>query len=148
MVVIDYLWNTQLVDDNGNLKHILIGFTIGSAQDRTAILSTKHLSENLPAILDIYRLQRSCGKVMFSQASVILFTGGVSGRHPPGQTPPGRHSLGRHTPVQTPPVQASSWADIPPGRHPSQQAATAADGTHPIGMHSCFKCFWNHAINQ
>ena len=37
-----------------------------------------------------YRPQRSCGKVMFSQASVILFTGGVSqhalGR-PPGQTP-------------------------------------------------------------
>ena len=24
-----------------------------------------------------YRPQRSCGKVMFSQASVILFTGGV-----------------------------------------------------------------------
>ena len=28
-----------------------------------------------------YRPQRSCGKVMFSQASVILFTGGC-GRHP------------------------------------------------------------------
>ena len=34
-----------------------------------------------------YRPQRSCGKVMFSQASVILFTGGMSGR-PPRQTPP------------------------------------------------------------
>ena len=34
-------------------------------------------------------LSRSCGKVRFSQASVILFTGrGVSGRHPPGRHPP------------------------------------------------------------
>ena len=82
------------------------------------------------------------------------------GRHPPpqqtpsGQTPPwadprGRHPswadtppgqtplLGRHPPGQTP---------IAPGRHPQgrqpppQQTATAADGTHPIGMHSCFQC--------
>ena len=60
-----------------------------------------------------YRQQRSCGKVMFSQASVILFTaGGVYpsmhwGRHPqadtPWQTLPGRHLLGRHPP----------WADTP-----------------------------------
>ena len=36
----------------------------------------------------IYRPQRSCGKAMFSQASVILSTGGC--RHPPRtrQTPP------------------------------------------------------------
>ena len=26
-----------------------------------------------------------------------------------------------------------------PGRHPPWQTATAAGGTHPIGMHSCFK---------
>ena len=44
---------------------------------------------------------------------------GVSGRHPlPGQT-----SLqGRHPPI---------------GRHPLPEMATAADGTHPAGMHSC-----------
>ena len=40
----------------------------------------------------------SCGKVMFSQVSAILSTGGSSrhplGRHPPGQTLP----LGRHSP--------------------------------------------------
>ena len=46
-----------------------------------------------------YRPQRRCGKVMFSQASVILFTGG-------GEVCP--------------------------------EMATAADGTHPTGMHSCF----------
>ena len=38
-----------------------------------------------------YRPQCSCGKVMFSQVSVILFTGGggvgVCGRHPWADTP-------------------------------------------------------------
>ena len=65
--------------------------------------------------LDFYRPQRSCGKVMFSQACVknSVNREGVSasvhaGIHPPGQTPPGRH---------------------PP-------AVTAADGTDPTGMHS------------
>ena len=63
-----------------------------------------------------YRLQRSCGKVMFSQASVILSTG----------TPPGGYPPWADTPRQTPPT----WADTPhlgrhgppgqspPGRHP------------------------------
>ena len=48
---------------------------------------------------------------MFSQASVILFGGGWS---------VSQHALGQKPPGQTPPT------------------ATAADGTHPIGMHSCF----------
>ena len=49
--------------------------------------------------------------------------------HPPGQTPSlGRHPLGRQHPRPSRPL----------GRHPSpQQIATAADGTHPTGMHSC-----------
>ena len=74
-------------------------------------------------ISHFYRPQGSCGKVMFSQVSVILFMrGGVVvwqtlplDKHPPPpwQTPP--HG-------QTPP-----WADPP----------TAADGTHPTGMPSC-----------
>ena len=47
----------------------------------------------------------------------------------PGQTPPS--PLGRHLP----PGQ-----DSPPGRtSPPQQTATAADGTHPTGMHSCWQ---------
>ena len=59
----------------------------------------------------------SCEKVMFSQASVILFTG--------GSTPP-------------------SFADsLPP------ESATAADGTHPTGMHSClFYIFRQKAFVQ
>ena len=100
-------------------------------------------------------LHHSHGKVMFSQASVILFTCGVSGRNPPGkthplgQTPPGRHFLGRHFlgrhPLgRHPPGQTPPCADPLP-----QQTATAADSMHSTGMRSClpdecFKC--NHFI--
>ena len=73
-----------------------------------------------------YRPQRSCSKVMFSQASVILFIGGVSGRHPPGADTPQADTRQADTPRQTP---------------PRQQTATEADGTHPTGMHSCFYVF-------
>ena len=46
-------------------------------------------------------------------------------RHPREQTPPGS----RHPP----------GADTPPwSRHPPWDTATAADGTHPTGMHSCY----------
>ena len=52
-----------------------------------------------------YRPQRSCGKVMFSQASVILFTGVCVWQTPPwaDTPPPGRQPLGRHLPADTPP---------------------------------------------
>ena len=42
-----------------------------------------------------YRPQRSCGKVMFLHLSVILFTGGRSGRHPP-PPPADGHCSGRY----------------------------------------------------
>ena len=65
--------------------------------------------------------------------SVILFTGG--GRHVP---------LGRHPTGQTPPTQTPAWAHPLgthlPGHTPyplPHKMATAADGTHPTGMHSC-----------
>ena len=66
---------------------------------------------------DIFTIQNgSCAKVMFSQVSVCLSM--ESGVQPPSQadTP-----LARQTPH-------------PP---PARQKATAADGTHPTGMHSC-----------
>ena len=47
-----------------------------------------------------------------------------AGIHPRVDTPLGRHPPGRHPP----------WVDTPP---PLGQTATAADGTHPTGMHSC-----------
>ena len=77
-----------------------------------------------------YRPQRSCRKVMYSQVCVknSVHGGGwgclpqcmLGYIHSPisGQTPP----LGRH----------------PLGRHPPGQTATAADGMHPTGMHSCY----------
>ena len=34
------------------------------------------------------------------------------------------------------------WAETPLGRHPPQQTATAADSTHPTGMHSCTVMFF------
>ena len=55
----------------------------------------------------IGNLTTDCGKVMFSQASVILSTGGVCGRDFPGKAPPGQ----THTPcpvhagIHTPPAQ-------------------------------------------
>ena len=65
---------------------------------------------------DIFTIcNSSCGKVMFSQGSVILSTGEV-------YIPLGRH---------------------PPGRHPPK-TATAVDGTHPTGMHSC--CSFLHYL--
>ena len=71
-----------------------------------------------------YRPQQSWGKVIFSQASVILFTGGVClsacwdtplgpGRHPPPR--PGRHPPG---PEQAPPRTRQAPPDQaapPPG---------------------------------
>ena len=58
----------------------------------------------------------SCGKVMFSQASVILSVGGCLS-----------HCLLGYIPQADTP-----WEDTPP-----PEMATAADGRHPPGMHSC-----------
>ena len=74
---------------------------------------------------------------MFLHLSVShsVHGGGVSapvhaGIHTPHLS---RHpSLGRHPP----PLLADT---SPLGGHPPQQTATAADGTHPTGMHSCWQ---------
>ena len=51
----------------------------------------------------------------------------------PGQTPPtGGHSQQ----ADIPRADTTPRADNPPPR----QMATAADGTHPTGLHSCFTC--------
>ena len=74
----------------------------------------------------------------FLRLSVILFKGGCL--PPPRQKPP----LGRYPPGQTPPSGRYS----PPGRHSPHadtltETATAADGTHPTGMYSCFMMVFN-----
>ena len=88
-----------------------------------------------------------CGKVVFLHLSVILSMGEGSDaprQTPPGQTPhswqtppPGRHTQGRHSSGLTLSYRHPSFP--PPGRHPLHhgQMATAADGTHNTGMHSC-----------
>ena len=60
----------------------------------------------------------------------------------PDKQPLGRHPLGRHPwadtlpKANTPPRQTPSSGQTPLGRHP--RTATAADGMHPTGMHSCY----------
>ena len=94
---------------------------------------------------NIYRPQRSWGKVIFSQASVILSTGGeyLDRYTPRDQLHPPRtrytHPLGPGTPPQDqlhipPPRPATPpLAAVHAGRYGQQ-----AGGTHPTGMHSCF----------
>ena len=78
-----------------------------------------HQSRHFVGPIHIYRPQRSWGKVMFLQVSVILLTGGCLAQcmlgytapTPPEQTPP---PLGAE---ETPP-----WEQTPPGsRHPPEQ---------------------------
>ena len=103
-----------------------------------------------------YRPQRSWGKVMFSQACVILFTGGglpqcMLGYQPPGPgtplglgTPPRtrhpQHPPGSRHPPRTrhPPDQAHS----PGSRHPpttehAGRCGQRAGGMYPTGMQTC-----------
>ena len=80
------------------------------------------------------------------------------GYNPPEQTPPpeqaspgSRHPLEQAPPMSRhpselappwsrhPPEQAPPWSRHPPGPDTPSQTATAADGTHPTGMHSCLQ---------
>ena len=80
-----------------------------------------------------YRRQRSWGKVMFSQACVILFTGGGGclpqcmlgcHTHPRKQTPP---PGSRHPPLEADPPPRSKHRPPPGSRHPSPWRR------HPLG---------------
>ena len=71
------------------------------------------------------------GKVIFSQASVILSTGRESapgGGAWSGGGLPGRGCLA---------LGGGAWSEGVPGGDPPG-TATAVSGTHPAGMHSCF----------
>ena len=82
-----------------------------------------------------YCPQRSSGKVMFSQLCVknSVLRGGVS-QHALGQTPP----CPVHAGIHTPPGRHTLPGRHPQGRHTHPPTATAADDTHPTGMHSCY----------
>ena len=70
--------------------------------------------------------------------------GGMWQTPPPRQTPPPqadtpsqcRHPLGRYPSWQTSSWVDTPWADTPWADTPLGMA-TASDGTHPTGMHSC-----------
>ena len=80
-----------------------------------------------------YHPQRSWSKVIFSQASVILSTGGVCSRGGPG-------SGGVPAPRGMPAPGGCLVLGVPGGEPPG--AATAAGGTRPNGKHSCPICFY------
>ena len=83
-------------------------------------------------VFNFYRPQRSCGKVIFSQASVILFTGGGClpsacwDTHPPS---PRKHT---HTHREA--------HSTPPGKHTP----------HPLGGHCSgrYASYWNAFLSN
>ena len=81
---------------------------------------------------DFYRPQRSWGKVMFLQASLILLTGGWrSASVHAGIAPPGnRHPL-EQTP--TPQEQTPPRTDTPQSRHPPQEQTPPSGADIPPG---------------
>ena len=85
---------------------------------------------------DVITVRNEVAKVMFLQVCVCPRGGGVclsacgDTTPPREQTPPEQTSR-----EQTPQQQTSPGADPPP----RGETATAADGTHPTGMHSCFQ---------
>ena len=103
-------------------RNILSVFRLGpKLSTRTTEQSDVNFIQFNPLIF--YRPQRSCGKVIFSQAcvknSVHSGGGGVSlsacwDTPPWADTSLGRHPPGRHSSGQTPPRQTSPWADNPP----------------------------------
>ena len=105
-----------------------------------------------------YRPQRSLGKVIFSQACVILFTGGVclsacwDATPQSWYPPPSRYTPREQAPPldQAPPRPGTPQTRHTPhrSRHPPYQAHPSgaehaarygqrAGGTHPTGMQSC-----------
>ena len=83
---------------------------------------------------------------MFLHLSVILFRGEVCisacwDTTPPEQAPLRKQTPQKQTPQGRRPPQEADLPEADPPREqaPPETAADAADGTHPIGMHSC----WN-----
>ena len=123
-----------------------------------------HFREILRMFFAVFTVRnRSCGKVMFLQVSVIVFTGGGGGvvsQHAlqvsKGVYPsmpcrsPGPHPGGfqAQTWGGSRPTPGGVFRPTPRGVYPSMHigrppwlTATAVGGTHPTGMHSCFFMF-------
>ena len=97
-------------------------------------LETKHLS------LYYYRPQRSCEGYVFTP---VFLSTGVEGGLPQcmlGYHPaPGPGIPRDQTPLPPGPDTTPLPEQAPPGAGTPQQTATVADGTHPTGMHSCYR---------
>ena len=91
--------------------------------------------------LHFYRPQRSWDKVIFS-----FWPRGRGGRHLLGRPPPVQCMLGYTHPC---PVHAGRHTSLPSTCWDTALplAATAADGKHPTGMHSCKKMVTLHLKN-
>ena len=154
-----------LVRQHGSLRYIdydismLYLTAIDSTIRSTEIIRSYSYSEVIaPHILafenvsfhgHLYRPQTKLrkGNVFTPVCKSFWSQGGVS-QHAWGKTHSlGRQPLGKHPPADTPPAQCmlgytpslpSAWLEYMP---PPPPAATAADGTHPSGMHSCITCF-------
>ena len=107
--------------------------------------------------MHFYRPQRSWGKVMFLQVSVILFTGGLSasvhaGIHPPPpqeQTPPRADTpLEQTPPSRHPPLEQTPLGTDPPGadplgnRHPLGADTPPQEQTPPGNRHPPNRACW------
>ena len=100
--------------------------------------------------VNFYRPQRSWGKVMFLQASVILLTGGVSASvhagipHPLGaDTPPPQADIPPPRADTPPSKQTPPQEQTPPGADPPEQTPTRADpprSRHPPGSRHPPRC--------
>ena len=88
----------------------LAQYMLGYGQQAGSTHPTGMHYEFVQLFLTCYRPQRSWGKVMFLQASVILLMGGGGGVSAPVHA--GIHPLSRHPPEQTCPLPPQ--ADTPP----------------------------------
>ena len=86
-----------------------------------------------------YRPQRSCEGYVFTDVCLSTVGEDLTRYTPPG---PGTPPRTRYTPDQVhPQTRYTPRAGTPPRTRytPLRDTATAADGTHPTGMHSCEK---------
>ena len=70
-----------------------------------------------------------------------VHTGGSASVHAGIPPPPSRHPPRSRPPWSTPREQTPPRRRPPGSRPPPGETATAADGTHPTGMHSCLLLF-------
>ena len=123
------LWNaaTWLPPESENRQKTLWGTHASSAAMKIHNIYRKHSLLFCTNTRYIYRPQQSWGKVMFSQAWVILFTGGLpqcmlGNQLPQDQAPP---SLG---------ADHLSLGAHPPGAEHGVRYGQCVGGMHPTGM--------------